>query len=103
VLTRQDWRSNDGSWTPKSIGHWEVQVEKAGTFNLQVTLPAAAVKGTMLQVKLGQFSHKEELPDGAKNAHIKGIKLPAGPLRIEAWSSEGETRRGMKFVEIGRQ
>src|SRR5262249_11813214 len=33
-LTRQDWRGPRAGWTPTSLGHWEVTVARAGTYDV---------------------------------------------------------------------
>lgn len=36
TLTRQDWRGPRAGWTPTSLGHWEVQVTKTGTYDISL-------------------------------------------------------------------
>lgn len=102
TLTRQDWRSRDGGWTPKSIGHWELTVEKAGKFDVTATLPAGIAKGTVVHWKIGTFGQQVRIYDDEKSVTLRGIELPAGPVRLEAWISEGKSERGMRFVEVRR-
>jgi hypothetical protein len=103
VLTRQDWRSKDGSWTPKSLGHWELQVEIAGRFEFTATLPTPAGKGAILHLNAGSHKYTRKVDENDKSAFLRGIDLPAGPLRLEAWIAEGESVRGMRLVEVRRE
>jgi arylsulfatase A-like enzyme len=103
TLTRQDWRGPQAGWTPKSVGHWDVQVEKAGVFEVAATLPAPALHGAMLHVKFGARSYTKKINEGETNSFLRGIDLPAGPIRLEAWLAEGDSVRGMRFVAVRRQ
>jgi arylsulfatase A-like enzyme len=103
TLTRQDWRSNDGNWSPKSLGHWDVTIDRAGNFDFSATLPGAAARGATLRVKLGDRVYTKKIEEGAKSESIRGIDLPAGSLQIEAALIEGDTTRGVRFVEVRRK
>ncbi len=101
ILTRQDMRVM-GQAKGVSVGHWELQVEKAGKFDINVTLPTDASRGTLLHVKFGEHKYMKAVNQGDKKALLPGIEFPAGPTRLEAWIAEGESVRGVRFVEIGR-
>jgi arylsulfatase A-like enzyme len=103
VLTRQDWRGPQAGWTPKSVGHWDLQVEKGGDFEFTATLPTPALRGAVLHVTLGDYKYTKTLGEGDTNALLRGIDLPAGATRLEAWIAEGQNERGMRFVEVRRQ
>ncbi len=103
VLTRQDWRSKDGGWTPKSIVHWELHVERAGVFEITATLPTPASKDAVLHLKIGAKEYAKKLDAKDKSVIIRGVDLPTGPLRLEAWIAEGASVRGMRFVEVRRE
>jgi len=100
TLTRQDWRSNDGNWTPKSTGHWDLQVEKAGKFDVACHVVAPAAQGATFRVKVGDQVYSKKIEAGGKSATMPGIELPAGPVRLEAILVEGDSTRGMRFVEV---
>jgi hypothetical protein len=103
VLTRQDWRSKDGNWTPKSLGYWELQVANGGTFEFTAILSAAAAKGALLHLDLNGDKYTKKIDEGDKSAFLRGIDLGAGSLRLEAWIEEGGTVRGTRLVEVRRQ
>jgi arylsulfatase A-like enzyme len=103
TLTRQDWRGPQAGWTPMSVGHWDVQVEKDGVFEVAATLPSPALRGAVLHVKIGARSYKKKVNEGETNSFLGGIDLPAGPIRLEAWLAESDSVRGMRFVAVRRQ
>jgi arylsulfatase A-like enzyme len=103
ILTRQDWRGPKAGWTPKSIGHWELQVAKDSAFEIVATLPGPAKKGSVLHMNLGDHKYTKIVGANDKTAFLRGIDLPAGPLRLEAWVVDGDALQGVRFVEIRRQ
>ena len=103
ILTRQDWRGPKAGWTPKSVGHWELQVEKESVFEFVATLPGPATKGSVLHLRLGDHKYTKQIGANDTTAFIRGIDLPAGHLRLEAWVADGDAVRGMRFVEIRRE
>lgn len=102
VLTRQDWRGPKAGWTPTSVGHWEVEVERGGDYQLRFTLPP--LQGPVKT----HFRFRDLTVDSkvtqatAKSWVVPNVNLPAGAGRIEAWIDDGTTRRGMHFVSIQR-
>jgi arylsulfatase/arylsulfatase A len=104
VLTRQDWRGPSAGWTPTSVGHWELRVRKAGRFEMTAFLPTPLPKEAVLHVKIGKHMFMRKLSDPQrKSAIIGGIALPAGPFELEAWITEGDSVRGVRFVELRRE
>ncbi len=100
VLTRQDWRG--ANWGPKDHGHWEVQVTQAGDYNVKL-LFRAVEKPATARLTLGDVN--VELPVEAKGAAVtfRGVKLPAGPGRLQVSVVEGTQPAGVMFVEVSRQ
>jgi arylsulfatase A-like enzyme len=99
VLTRQDWRGPRAGWGPKSVGHWEVQVDKAGSYDIKVILPAGAPDGSV-HLRLGETAAEGAAKDGV--ASFTGVSVRAGPMRLEAWVGDGEDMRGARYVEVSR-
>jgi len=97
VLTRQDWRGPKAGWTPTSVGHWEVVVEKAGAYDVLVHLPKGESTG-VVHLRLGDIQAEAASTRGI--AMFRNVKLPAGPGRLEAVIADGETPRGARFVEV---
>jgi arylsulfatase A-like enzyme len=97
VLTRQDWRGPKAGWTPLSVGHWEVLVEKAGAYDVTVHLPKGETTGTV-HLRFGDVQAEAEANGGS--ARLRGVKLPSGPGRLEVVIGDGETPRGVRYVEV---
>lgn len=103
TLTRQDWRSKDGTWTPKSTGAWELQVEKAGKFEVVMAIQPSAPAGAILQLHIGPHRLSKKINTDDPTPLLRDIELQAGPVRFEAWIGEGENRRAPRYVEVKRQ
>ncbi len=102
VLTRQDWRGPKAGWKDGDLGHWEVQVARAGKYDVTLTFQSPARKETA-HLQVGKVWVQKEVPDGAKEAVFKGVSLPSGPGRLEAWLAAGGRTRGMAYVEVRRE
>ncbi len=98
VLTRQDWRGPQASWGPKGLGYWEVHVENAGKYDVTITLPPQVKMGEV-RFRLGKAMASREVKDGGP-VLFEGIILSQGPARLEAWVADGDTSRGVWFVEV---
>ncbi len=87
VLTRQDWLGT--SWNPNGLGHWKVEVAKAGKADVQVILHPDVVTGNeaTITLKIGDQTH--ELKSAGQTIDFKGIELSEGEQRIEVIRSEG--------------
>jgi arylsulfatase A-like enzyme len=95
-LSRQDWRGPKAGWSPNSIGHWDVKVERAGKYRVTLWSPGefdgySATFGTTL-AKSAQGEMK-----GSTSFETK---LPAGPTRVEATVTAGKATRGVTHVEL---
>jgi hypothetical protein len=83
LLTRQDWRGPQASWTPGGLGHWEVDVREGGAYECSLIFPAAEANGTA-QVTLGGVTGSVEITAGATSALLHLSEVAAGPSRVEA-------------------
>jgi arylsulfatase A-like enzyme len=102
LLTRQDWRGPRAGWKPNDLGHWEVEVARPGTY--EVTLLIAAAKEVRTaHFKLAGVNGTKEVPAKAERVTFDGVRLPAGPGRLEAWLSRGETTLGVLYAEVRRR
>jgi hypothetical protein len=67
-----------------------VQVEKAGKFDVAVTLPAD-VKAGSVRFRLGKITAVREIKNGGGRAIVLGdIELAEGAGRLEAWIDDGD-------------
>jgi hypothetical protein len=102
VLTRQDWRGLRAEGKADSLGHWEVQVARAGSFDVTLHF-AAAAEGRTVYFKLGGASLMRGVPVKTSSCTFEAVKLPAGTGRLEAWLAQGENTAGVRFVEVRRR
>lgn len=98
VLTRQDWLG--ASWKVDSQGHWNVEVAKAGTADIEVIFHPEVVNGKEAKVllKIGVETH--EINSDGQSIQFEGIELPAGEVRIEAIRAEGDAEMGAWQVVV---
>lgn len=83
TLTRQDWRVlNTGGWgSPETQGQWAVSVEDAGPFDVRLRfLRDSEVNSATLW--LDQASWQVDVPSGAKEITLEGLKLPVGDASL---------------------
>jgi arylsulfatase A-like enzyme len=102
VLTRQDWRGPRAGWKPNDLGHWEVHIAQSGVYDFLLTLPTPAKAGTV-HLQLGKTTLKRPVGAGSLQVAFDGVAVDAGPARLEAWLAEGNTTRGMLYVQGKRR
>ena len=100
-LTRQDWRGAQSGWTPASLGHWEVDVRRAGMYEATVRFNKLNRPGTISLV-VGAVTLKKELPPGATTTTFQQLRLAGGAGRLESWVTQDERRIGILDVVVKR-
>jgi arylsulfatase A-like enzyme len=95
TLTRQDWRGVKATWEKGGLGHWEVDVRKAGRYQITLRMPGAPAGEASLEVAGKQF--KTTVNASATEARFDSIDLPAGPTRLEASLPGGS---GPHYVDV---
>ena len=90
LLTRQDWRGPQASWTPTGVGYWEVTVASAGPYDVTLLFDESDAKRTLKASWLGEHS----IQAGQKRLELKAVKLPKGAARFEATVGE----QGLKYA-----
>ncbi len=103
VLTRQDWRGPRAGWGPDDLGHWEVEVARAGTYTIALKF-APQQEPTTAHLALGDVHLREKVEPGATGAGFPDVPLPAGPGRLEAWIAPGggKATTGVLYVDVDR-
>jgi len=101
TLTRQDWRGPRADWTPDSLGHWEVQVAQAGTYQITLLLWPNKTPSEV-HFKLGGVALHQAVKQGASACAFDGVALEAGPGRLEAWVESQGQSVGVKYVRVTR-
>lgn len=98
-LTRQDWRGPQAAWTATSLGHWEVDVRRAGTYDVTLRFAELATPGTISFAHGGNTLHKK-VPAGAGSAIFSRVRLTRGAGRLESWVTQDGRRIGMLDVIV---
>ena len=99
VLTRQDWRGPRSGWNSDSLGHWEVDVAKAGLYDVRLRFPAAPPEASA-HVALGGAALDRPLTPGATECLFEGARLKSGPDKLEAWIARPGATNGVSYVEV---
>ena len=99
LLTRQDWRGPDASWSPQGIGYWFVDVRRAGGY--AVTLRFAKTdQPTIAKFTLGSVKVQQAVAAGETSVVLPKLHLPPGPATLEAVLESGSSQVGMQYVEV---
>jgi hypothetical protein len=102
LLTRQDWRGPMAGWGPKSLGYWEVQVARGGTFDITVRFAPLAEAG-QLTLTLGGISVTVDVARGSQAHTLRGVKVTDGSGRLEVEFTQGQDKVGPTYVEVTRR
>lgn len=100
VLTRQDWRG--ANWGLRDHGYWEVNVNRAGRYDLLLRFPPPERSATAA-VTLGSVREEKSVPAGATQVSFPDLRLPAGPGRLDAFLRVGDATAGVMFVEVSQK
>lgn len=91
VLTRQDWRN--GTWAPNANGHWLVEVESAGAYDIRLVYDPGPTDEAV-RVEFGKAVLQGESQAGADTFVISAVQLVPGPQTVQATLIAGEKSRG---------
>ncbi len=94
-LSRQDWRGPNAGWAADSEGYWEVKVERAGNYRIQLLTDPATEVG----FKIGTRGGGSKGPNPEKELDIT-VPLDAGEMRFEAWAVVNGQRRGVRYATL---
>ncbi len=100
VLTRQDWRG--GTWGRDSIGHWQLQIDRGGKYDVRLVFEAANASETA-EIAINGKTCRGYVQSGSKAYTFESIELSAGNATVEAALSRDGKRRGVYQVEVSRQ
>jgi arylsulfatase A-like enzyme len=98
-LTRQDWRGAHAGWTATSLGHWEVDVLRPGTYDVTLRFANVNKPGT-ISFALGEATLQKEVPAGAVTTTFNQVRLARGAGRLESWVTQDDRRIGMLDVVV---
>ena len=100
-LTRQDWRGPQAGWSPESVGHWEVDVVRAGEYQVTVRFAQAGRAGTVA-LSLGGARRQKPVEAGAASVVFEKVRLARGPGVLECGVALGESTVGALDVLVSR-
>jgi hypothetical protein len=99
ILTRQDWRGPRAKWAPEALGHWEVLVEKENSYQVTLQFAPAGTRASAHFAFRG-VTRDATLQPGERSHSFSGLRLPAGPGRLEAWIQQDQNTAGVVYVEV---
>ena len=94
ILTRQDWRGPRAGRNANALGYWEVDVARAGRFDITLRAHGPAIPHHGPH-RFRNTEGRAGLGAGQTECSFKGVELPAGPGRLEAWVG-GTKARGRR-------
>jgi arylsulfatase A-like enzyme len=100
VLTRQDWRGPRAGWEPGSLGYWELEVARGGSYRVTLSF-APADSARSLHLRLGGEAVRR-VESSSASCTIDALTLPPGRARLEAWIEAGGRPAGVTFVAVER-
>jgi arylsulfatase A-like enzyme len=98
TLTRQDWRVPPDA-KGGAPGWWEVDVKRAGKFDITVTIEPPPADG-VLTFQFGDAARKLDVAKGATECRLGPTPLPQGPARLTAIVTAGNASRGARYVDL---
>jgi len=101
LLTRQDWRGPRAGWTLNDLGYWEVDVARAGRFEITIHVTPRHFP-TVAHLALGSDRQEHALNVGESEYRFSDVAWPGGPGRLEAWVEGNGTSAGVLDVTVRR-
>ena len=99
LLTRQDWRVNASAGARPRVGHWFVDVRRAGTYAVTLRFPKAGPR-SVAKFSLGPVKVEQAVPQGETSLDLPAVRLPQGPATLEAVVQSDRGAVGVKYVEL---
>lgn len=99
LLTRQDWRGPGASWGPKGSGYWEVNVAALSQYEVRLRFAPLRADGEAT-LTCGDVVARQAVNAGEAACVFSGVRLPAGPGRLEAAVKVGTDVSGVQYVEV---
>ncbi len=99
LLTRQEWRGAEAGRKTASVGHWLVDVRRAGNYEVTLRFAKARQPGAA-SFELGAVKARKEVGAGETSAVLPALRLPKGPGKLEAVLESPAGDVGMDYVEV---
>lgn len=101
VLTWQDWRGPKAGWGKDGLGHWMVNVERAGGYDVKFRFTKAPEERTATLI-VGEKGFTAEVPVNAEEVMFAGVELSSGDQQVEGRLTRGEKLIGPNYVYVKR-
>jgi len=101
TLTRQDWRGPRASWAPDGLGYWEVDVRRAGRYEIRLRMAPAPADG-VARFRLNNVTVEAPVKRGAAECLFPAVELESGPGRAEPVLIFGDTELGVHYLDVRR-
>lgn len=114
LLTRQDWHIEGGAgdmgeiagWLGSTRGWWDVTVEEAGTYDIDVLLDPFTWSHPAffrdVHLTVGDVALTVPWVLQVTRYTFREVEVATGPQRIEAWAARRDERASALYVEVGR-
>lgn len=102
TLTRQDFRGPTASWAEGAVGYWEVEAAERTRVDVRVAIWPITTSGRVT-LRLGGVERTAPTRPGARTCTLRGVDLPAGPARLEAWCEADGKTQGARYVVVQRR
>ena len=99
ILTRQDWRGPKASWNEDGLGHWEVEVTRAGRYRIDLRMGTAPSDGEAT-LAIGTATAHAKIEKGATACSLGELTLDPGPARIQPILRYNQQERGAHYVDV---
>lgn len=102
TLTRQDWRGPNAGWMQKSIGHWELNVEREGNYELTVCfLPVRAE--AQVRVEIDGQQVQQTVSADSEICTFDGVSLRPGYATLGVTINQPDDIAGATYVHVLRK
>jgi arylsulfatase A-like enzyme len=99
TLTRQDWRGPQASWSPDSLGYWELEVARKGIYDITLHLwPDSTARE--VHFKLSEVALRRSVEPAALSCQFHSVPLNPGKGRLEASVVSTGKTVGVKYVQV---
>ncbi len=101
VLTRQDWRSDDG-WGNGSFGSWKTTIAQAGKYNFLVRLQKNS-SSRVVELRAAGAIVRQQLFPNQSSCEFHAVELPAGNTELQGLVFHKGKNSGVYQMEISRR
>lgn len=103
VLTRQDWRHDQGRpWGADSNGHWLLEAPETASYELEVILAFDNPAGKAT-IRFSDSQQTLDLKASQRRGHIANVTLPKGKMKLVVDVEFGDKTQGPHQVILTRK